>query len=117
MTTNQPRPATPVGPQSIGRLVSRLMTRSGYGRERASESLAEAWSQAAPVELAATSRPGLVRRGVLEVFVTHSAHVQELGFRKQDVLARLRAALPDAGITDIRCKLLADAGGPAANRP
>ena len=52
----------------------------------------------------------VVRRGVLEVFVSHSAHVQELGFHKHAIVARLRELLPDAGITDIRCRLLADAG-------
>ena len=31
----------------------------------------------------------LVRRGVLEVFVSHSAHVQELGFQKRQTILRL----------------------------
>jgi hypothetical protein len=50
---------------------------------------------------------------VLEVFVSHSALVQELGFQKREVLARLAELLPAAGITDIRCRVMADAG-PAA---
>jgi hypothetical protein len=47
---------------------------------------------------------------VLEVFVSHSALVQELGFQKREVLARLAELAPAAGITDIRCRLMADAG-------
>jgi len=47
---------------------------------------------------------------VLEVFVSHSALVQELGFQKRDVLARLAELVPAAGISDIRCRLLADVG-------
>jgi hypothetical protein len=47
---------------------------------------------------------------VLEVFVSHSALVQELGFHKQQVLDSLARLLPDSRITDIRCRLLADAG-------
>jgi hypothetical protein len=104
--------ARPAGPISIGRIMTRLMSRSGYDRERAAEGLAAAWREAAPPALRA-SRPGLVRRGVLEVFVSHSALVQELGFQKREVLARLAELLPAAGITDIRCRVMADAG-PAA---
>ena len=51
---------------------------------------------------------GTIRRGVLDVFVSHSAHVQEFGFHKQAILARLQELVPSAGITDIRCRLLAD---------
>ena len=86
------------------------MSRTGYDRERAADGLAAAWREAAPAALKAASQPGLVRRGVLEVFVSHSALVQELGFQKRDVLARLAELLPAAGITDIRCRLMADAG-------
>lgn len=98
------------GPISIGRIVSRLMARTGYDRERAADGLVAAWQEAAPAALKAASQPGLVRRGVLEVFVSHSALVQELGFQKRDVLAKLAVLAPSAGITDIRCRLMADAG-------
>ena len=104
-----PRP--PAGPLAIGRLMSRLMARGGYDREQASAALATAWEAAVPPALKGASRPGVVRRGVLEVFVSHSAHVQELGFQKRDLVSRLQALAPDAGITDIRCRLAADAGG------
>ena len=52
-------------------------------------------------------------RGVLEVFVSHSALVQEMGFHKRQTLLRLAELLPDEGITDIRCRLLPDAVPPA----
>jgi predicted nucleic acid-binding Zn ribbon protein len=100
------------GPQPIGRIVSRLLARTGYDREQASDMLAAAWRAAVPAELAAHARPGLVRRGVLEVFVTHSAIVQEFSFHKQALLAALRVSLPAAGITDIRCRLSEAAAGP-----
>ncbi|MFM8986645.1 MAG: DUF721 domain-containing protein [Planctomycetia bacterium] len=102
--------ARPSGPVSIGRIVSRLMARTGYDRELAADGLATAWQAAAPPALQGASRAGLVRRGVLEVFVSHSALVQELGFQKREVLARLAELAPAAGITDIRCRLMADAG-------
>ena len=49
-------------------------------------------------------------RGVLEVFVTHSALVQEMGFHKHEVIQKLQSLLPSEGITDIRCRLLIEAG-------
>ncbi|MFM9059970.1 MAG: DciA family protein [Planctomycetaceae bacterium] len=104
----RPTPPAASGPQAIGRIVSRLMARTGYDREQGSAALASAWEAAAPAALKGASRAGAVRRGVLEVFVRHSAHVQELGFQKRDVVARLQALAPDAGITDIRCRLAGD---------
>lgn len=95
----------PTGPQSIGRIMARLLARTGYDREQASESLAAAWQTAVPAALAAHCRPGRIRRGVLEVFVSHSAVSQEFSFHKPAVLERLKAALPSAAITDIRCRL------------
>jgi hypothetical protein len=90
--------------------MSRLMARTGYDRELATQGLADAWRQAVSGPLRDGSQPGLVRRGVLEVFVSHSALVQELGFQKRDVLARLAELVPAAGISDVRCRLQADAG-------
>jgi hypothetical protein len=86
------------------------MARTGYDRQQGTDALASAWQEAAPAALRGASQPGLVRRGVLEVFVSHSALVQELGFHKRHVLERLAHLLPDSGIIDIRCRLLADAG-------
>jgi len=36
--------------------------------------------------------------------------VQEFGFHKHDVLAAIQKLVPAEGITDIRCRLLIDAG-------
>ena len=110
MAANPRRPSPANDPLSIGRLMSRLMARAGYDRERGSSAVADAWRAAVPEPLCGASRPGLVRRGVLDVSVSHSAHVQEFGFHKAAILARLRELVPDAGIRDIRCRLVADAG-------
>lgn len=85
--------------------MARLMARTGYGQEHGSEALAAAWSLAVPQTLAGHARPGLIRRGVLEVFVSHSAIVQEFTFSKAAVLESLQRSMPTAGITDIRCRL------------
>jgi hypothetical protein len=112
MARDQDRPRATGGPQSIGRIVSRLLSRTGYDREQGSEQMLTAWQLAVPPALVGHSRPGLVRRGVLEVFVSHSAIVQELAFHKPAVVASLQTQLPEAGITDIRCRL-SDAAAPS----
>ena len=111
MAANHRRRETPAGPVSIGRVVARLMSRTGYDREQATSAVEAAGCDVGPEPLRSASRPGLVRRGVLEVFVSHSAHVQEFGFQKQSIVSRLRTALPAAGISDIRCRIQPDAGG------
>lgn len=111
MTTMPYEPPTSAsGPRSIKGLMSRLMARTGYDREHGTSGLASAWEQVVPETLRGHSQAGLVRRGVLEVFVSHSALVQEMGFHKRAVVARLNDLVPAEGITDIRCRLLADAG-------
>lgn len=110
MAINHRRPKVEAEPLAIGRVMARLMARTGYGREQGTSAVASAWQSVVPKSLKTASQPGLVRRGVLEVFVSHSAHVQELGFQKRAIMKQLNELLPDAGITDIRCRLLADAG-------
>lgn len=103
-----PNDSQPAGPTAIGRLMSRLLARTGYDREQATSGLVDAWQQAVPEHLRAASQPGLVRRGVLEVFVTHSAVVQEMGFHKRQAVIRLAELVPAEGIIDIRCRLLSE---------
>ena len=103
-----PNDSQPAGPTAIGRLMSRLLARTGYDREQAASGLVDAWQQAVPEHFRAASQPGLVRRGVLEVFVSHSALVQEMGFLKRQAVSRLAELVPAEGITDIRCRLLSE---------
>jgi len=103
---------TPGGPRAIGGLVSRLLARTGYDQTAAIDALSAAWEQVAPPAFRGASQAGQVRRGVLDVLVSHSALVQEMGFHKRELLARLAAIVPAEGITDIRCRVLADAGRP-----
>lgn len=101
---------SPGGPRAIGGLVGRLLARTGYDQTETAGALAAAWEQVAPPAFRGASQPGLVRRGVLDVLVSHSALVQEMGFHKRDLVARLAEIAPAEGITDIRCRVLADAG-------
>jgi predicted nucleic acid-binding Zn ribbon protein len=92
-------------PKKIGDVLARLITARGYGRIQADGELLAAWQTAVGQQLARFTRPGLVRRGVLDVTVSNSTMVQELSFEKQRILTALRVELPNAGIRDIRFRI------------
>lgn len=93
------------GPKAIGNVVSGLMARFGYDREQSASQLEAAWNDVVPETLRSGSRAGLVRRGVLEVVVTHSALAHEMGFHKRELVTRLQQLVPSEGINDIRCRV------------
>jgi predicted nucleic acid-binding Zn ribbon protein len=92
-------------PKKIGDVLAQLITARGYGRIQSIENVAAAWQAAAGEALARSSRPGQLKRGVLEVTVTNSTVVQELTFQKQPILTALQTQLPDAKIRDLRFRV------------
>jgi len=93
------------GPQKIANVLSALMSRKGYAQVQTAFALAEAWEEAAGKKLAPLCRAGNLRRGVLEVTVLNSAAMQELTFRKKQLLASLKKLVPDQGVQDLRFRL------------
>jgi predicted nucleic acid-binding Zn ribbon protein len=91
-------------PKRIDDVLSGLLARKGYARVLAASQLEGAWSAAAEA-LAAHSRPGAVKGGVLDVLVQSSAMVQELTFQKRRLLARLNEAAPQEKIKDLRFRV------------
>ena len=90
------------GPQTIGNVLSELMSRRGYARVQSAATFEAAWNEAAGPLAAKYTRVGPLRRGTLEVVVANSTLVQELGFQKQALLKSLAELLPDEEITNIR---------------
>jgi predicted nucleic acid-binding Zn ribbon protein len=92
-------------PQPIANVLAQLLARRGYARQSAAASCEAAWREAVGQALARVTRPGNIRRGVLEVFVANSTLVQELAFQKTQLLDRLRQSLPDESIRDLRLRV------------
>jgi predicted nucleic acid-binding Zn ribbon protein len=82
-------------------IIPQLMARRGYNRMISQEDYSEIWRELAG-PLRDVSRPGRLKRGVLEVVVGHSAAVQELTFQKRQLLAQLQRRMPDQKIRDLR---------------
>jgi hypothetical protein len=92
-------------PKRIGDILSQLMARRGYARVQSGDQCAQAWREAAGELLAACSRATQVRRGVLEVLVSNSMMVQEIGFQKSALIQRLAELLPDENIRNLKLRV------------
>ncbi len=93
------------GPKRMADIVSELMSRRGYADLQSSAQCADAWRAAAGASLASHSVAGKIRRGVLEVFARNSAVLQELTFRKKQLIAELTRLTPDSKIRDVRFRV------------
>jgi len=92
-------------PQRIGDVVSGLLARNGYAHAAAHEQCAGAWQEAVGAKLAADSRVGNLRGGILEVFVRNSIVLQELTFQKRQVTEKLTVLLPELHLRGLRFKV------------
>ena len=91
------------GPERLGDILSRLFTARGWGRRQGQLHLERAWAEAIGPAGAEHTRPGNLRRGVLDVFVDNAVLLQELvHFQKRGLLEKLRARLPGTTLHDLR---------------
>ena len=94
------------GPRALSDILGELFTVRGYGRFLAQQELEDAWNAAVGEPLCRQTRLGEVRRGVLNVTVSHPALLEELAaFRKPELLAALRSGAPGTTIHDIRFRV------------
>lgn len=92
-------------PQRMANVLSQLLARRGYAQQQSLADQEDAWKNAVGEELARLTRPGLVRRGVWEVFVSNSTLLQELTFRKRELVAKVTASLPNHKIRDLKFRV------------
>jgi len=94
------RPAKPVRD-----VLSQLLAKRGYAQVQTAAGCTAAWNQAVGDKLAGDTRPGNVRRGVLDVLVRHSSAVQELAFLKTKIVKKLTQLIPEQQIRDLRFRV------------
>jgi predicted nucleic acid-binding Zn ribbon protein len=92
-------------PKKTADLLSQLFARQGYGQSQSVNELDEAWEIAAGPKFHNKTKAGKMNRGVLEVYVTSSAAIQQLGFQKKQLLSAMQQQLPQNKIKDLRFKL------------
>jgi predicted nucleic acid-binding Zn ribbon protein len=91
--------------RKIAEILSELDARRGYARIRTAATAEEAWREAVGPEFGGKSRPGPVKRGVLEVIVANSMLAHELQFQKEQIVKKLAELLPQEKIRDLRCRI------------
>ena len=92
-------------PQRISEVVSRWLSRRGYGQLRSTSELRDLWKTAVGPQMAPHSRPGTLRRGVLEVLVRNSTVLQELTFQKKQLLKQLSRSGQKTQFEDLRFRI------------
>ena len=81
------------------------MARRGYAQATAGEEMQHSVIAEVGPEIGSSCKVGKLSRGVLQVYASDSATLQELNFRRRGVLKRLQKDLPDSNITDVRFRL------------
>ncbi len=94
------RPAKPVRD-----VLSQLLAKRGYAQVQTAAGCTAAWKAAVGDKLAADTRPGNVRRGVLEVLVRNPSVSSELGFLKTKIVKKLTQLIPEQQIRDLRFRV------------
>src|SRR5262245_13597021 len=84
-----PSSYAPRQPEKLGEILSRLFAARGWGRRHERVRLEEAWSAVVGAPGAEHTCVGLLRRGVLEIFVDCAVLLQELAhFQKRSLLEK-----------------------------
>lgn len=92
-------------PSPLGDILPGLMRGLRPKRDDPLEKLRGAWEAAAGASTAARARLAGFRDGVVLVESASAALRQHLSlFRREEILAALRAAVPDVRIDDLRCR-------------
>lgn len=92
-------------PKRTGDIIGQMMARQGYSQTKSNEELNEAWEIAVGPTLMKSTKAGRISRGVLEVHVASSAAMNQLSFKKKQLLSAIQQQLPQNKIKDIRFKL------------
>ncbi len=92
-------------PKPMRDVLSQLLAKRGYAQVQSAGLCAAAWQQAVGAKLAADSRPGVVKRGVLEVLVRDSVTLQELGFVRVKAIKVLAQLIPEQRISNMRFRV------------
>jgi predicted nucleic acid-binding Zn ribbon protein len=92
-------------PQSMRNVLSQLFAKRGYAQIQSAAACESAWREAVGERLAGQTRPGNVRRGVLEVLVSNSSVLQELSFLKAKAVKTLIRLVPEQQIKSVRFRV------------
>ena len=92
-------------PKAMRDVLSQLLAKRGYAQVQTAANCDAAWREAVGQKLALDTRPGGVRRGVLEILVRNPSVSSELGFLKVKIVKTLTKLIPEQKIRDLRFRV------------
>ncbi|MCK4503109.1 MAG: DUF721 domain-containing protein [Desulfuromonadales bacterium] len=87
--------------ERVSSLLQQLLGKPGIGEQISRHQAWLVWDQLVGEQIAAHARPLKLRKGVLEVQVDHPVWMQQLQMLKPQIMEKITAKIPNAGITDI----------------
>ncbi|MDR1493817.1 MAG: DUF721 domain-containing protein [Planctomycetaceae bacterium] len=94
------------GPERIGKILTRIMARYGFQQEISQEQLEKIFTETLGQTFTSQICFGSIRRGALEIFVTHPVLKSELSFRQTELLNALNRSLADKKIKRIKITIM-----------
>ena len=92
-------------PRRMGDVLNVLIARRGYAQVQTAAACGKPGKPPSERNSPGRRRAGEVRRGVLEVVVSNSTVLQELSFRKQELVERLAQLAPAHQIGNLRFRV------------
>lgn len=112
------RPNRQTGPQAVGEVLSRYLSRSGLAEKVEAASVVPDWDRLVGAQIAAVTQPLRVSGDRLFVAVDNSAWMMELNLMKSDILRNLNAGKKRGRIEQIHFVMKgSDAPDPPLSTP
>lgn len=92
-------------PKTVRDALSQLLAKKGYAQIQTASACTSAWREAVGDKIASDTRPGNIRRGILEVLVRNPSVNHELGYLKAKIVRTLTKLIPEQQIKDIRFRV------------
>lgn len=93
------------GPVPIGNIVADLLSKRGLGRPQATTELEVIWREVVGDAICSMTHCGKINRRQLNVIVTNSTVLQDLVFRKQEIVKAFNKKMESNLIRDIRFRV------------
>jgi predicted nucleic acid-binding Zn ribbon protein len=94
----------------VGDILPGVLQKLGLGKIFDESRLRNEWPEIVGAHMAARSRPGEVRNGVVFVLVDSSVWMQEIRFHQKQILERIKERLPGLGVKEIRLAIEREKG-------
>ncbi len=92
-------------PTLIGNVVKDILLGCHSGSAIDMESIVALWPQVVEVDVAANTQPAAFRQQLLLVNVSNSIWIQELRFKKEDIIRKLNDAVGKSVVSEITFKV------------